>query len=218
MRQVIIYGGELYHHGILGQKWGQRNGPPYPLNPEDHSAREKKAGWRKSLNDEDNTAYKYNKPGESAWKGAARAIKAKYDGLSDNQKKAIKIGAAVVGTALATYATYKVVDFVNDKKAIKVGMAAYNQAVKDRKMLNQLVEDSKKLRTGDNAAYSQKITVGNQHYSWTNFANHPELIPEHLKDSKNGNVLKERAVFKGETPNEAFNREYNRIRYKKKRI
>ena len=23
---------ELYHHGIKGQKWGVRNGPPYPLN------------------------------------------------------------------------------------------------------------------------------------------------------------------------------------------
>lgn len=23
---------ELYHHGIKGQKWGERNGPPYPLN------------------------------------------------------------------------------------------------------------------------------------------------------------------------------------------
>lgn len=22
---------ELYHHGILGQRWGHRNGPPYPL-------------------------------------------------------------------------------------------------------------------------------------------------------------------------------------------
>lgn len=22
---------ELYHHGILGQKWGIQNGPPYPL-------------------------------------------------------------------------------------------------------------------------------------------------------------------------------------------
>ncbi len=21
----------LIHHGILGQKWGQKNGPPYPL-------------------------------------------------------------------------------------------------------------------------------------------------------------------------------------------
>jgi len=23
---------DLQHHGILGQKWGRRNGPPYPLD------------------------------------------------------------------------------------------------------------------------------------------------------------------------------------------
>lgn len=39
----------LAHHGIRGQKWGVRNGPPYPLGDSNHSASEKKAGWRKSL-------------------------------------------------------------------------------------------------------------------------------------------------------------------------
>lgn len=39
----------LAHHGIRGQKWGVRNGPPYPLGEKDHSASEKKAGWQKSL-------------------------------------------------------------------------------------------------------------------------------------------------------------------------
>lgn len=39
----------LQHHGILGMKWGHRNGPPYPLGASDHSASEKKAGWRQSL-------------------------------------------------------------------------------------------------------------------------------------------------------------------------
>ena len=37
---------ELTHHGIAGQKWGKRNGPPYPLDYDDHSAREKKGDYR----------------------------------------------------------------------------------------------------------------------------------------------------------------------------
>ena len=43
--------GIICHHGILGMRWGRRNGPPYPLDSGDHSASEKKSGWRKSLSD-----------------------------------------------------------------------------------------------------------------------------------------------------------------------
>lgn len=39
----------LAHHGILGMKWGKKNGPPYPLSDEKHSANEKKRGWKRSL-------------------------------------------------------------------------------------------------------------------------------------------------------------------------
>lgn len=39
----------LIHHGIKGMKWGVKNGPPYPIGEDGHSASEKRAGWRKSL-------------------------------------------------------------------------------------------------------------------------------------------------------------------------
>lgn len=48
---------ELYHHGILKQKWGVRNGPPYPLHGGDYSPAEKKAIYKQR----DNKNSIYNK-------------------------------------------------------------------------------------------------------------------------------------------------------------
>ena len=33
-----LYANELWHHGIKGQQWGERNGPPYPLDKSTHKA------------------------------------------------------------------------------------------------------------------------------------------------------------------------------------
>lgn len=49
----------LIHHGIAGQKWGQRNGPPYPLDYRNHSYIEK-IGKYQYQPDKDNL--KKNKP------------------------------------------------------------------------------------------------------------------------------------------------------------
>lgn len=53
MWRPTISSDELWHHGILGQKWGEQNGPPYPLGSGDHSAKEKKRGWKASLSAKD---------------------------------------------------------------------------------------------------------------------------------------------------------------------
>lgn len=68
----MYYSACLAHHGILGQKWGKRNGPPYPLNPEDHSKAERKAGWRKSLDN-------YKEYSKVKKKENASAIKRYYE-------------------------------------------------------------------------------------------------------------------------------------------
>lgn len=116
---------DLEHHGILGQKWGKRNGPPYPLDAGDHSAAEKKAGWRKSLDageihkqhHENVVAIKSSSVSKSEKQTALAAEEADYNKklrdlkLSEDRKaKAKKVIMAVGGVAVAAavgYAVYK---------------------------------------------------------------------------------------------------------------
>lgn len=107
----------LAHHGILGQRWGRRNGPPYPLDASDHSASEKKAGWRKSLD-------KGGKKEDNKKQRKRKDITTPKSGLTDKQKRALKMGAALAVTALAVYGGYK---------------------LKQSGKLDQLVEKGKKL-------------------------------------------------------------------------
>lgn len=64
----------LKHHGIKGQQWGHKSGPPYPLDAKAHSASEKKAGYQKSLEkDVTKTASKLNQNQKTAKKNAVLA-------------------------------------------------------------------------------------------------------------------------------------------------
>lgn len=79
------YSLELYHHGIRGQRWGRKNGPPYPLDAADHSAAEKKAGWRKSL----------ARAARGAASGAVAAVRGTAKGAVKTAKTAKKLLIAI---------------------------------------------------------------------------------------------------------------------------
>ena len=66
----------LVHFGILGQKHGQRNGPPYPLGSGDHSAKEKKAASAAGV-----------KVGSDSGKGSIDNVKKKKSTRSKSPKK-----------------------------------------------------------------------------------------------------------------------------------
>lgn len=79
---------ELYHYGVPGMKWGKRKAVP--------AASTTKTGQNRAQADRNSPEAK-----------AARIAKA---------KKVAKIGAAVAGTALAAYGTYKLAKYVQGKR------------------------------------------------------------------------------------------------------
>lgn len=114
------YSNELYHHGILGMKWGVRR-----YQNSDGSLTS--AGKRR-----------YNK--DSKEKDESEEIKKKR-GLTDKQKKVIKIGAIVCGAALATYGAYKIYQLYtgsNQKIDPETGFRLINKKLTEKQQLNAI--------------------------------------------------------------------------------
>ena len=82
---------ELYHFGILGMIHGKRNGPPYPLGREDHSAAEKKAKWWESLKESHKAAKKKKKQRQALEKARKKRAANKKD--TEERKRIVEKGS-----------------------------------------------------------------------------------------------------------------------------
>ena len=113
---TYYYSNELYHHGILGQKWGVRR-----FQNEDGSYKNGAEGrydpiavakrTAKKIKSVSSTIQKVTKNGQRK----VSSIKAK---LSDPKvKKAIKVGAAIAGTAIIAYGAYRLSNQAVQKKS-----------------------------------------------------------------------------------------------------
>lgn len=99
---------ELYHHGIKGQKWGVKHGPPYPLKQETSQRVQKQATTSKrktASNTEQQGTKRRVTPSKAVQKNSefvvGRIPKQEKRGLTDEQKKKLKTAGILLGSALA---------------------------------------------------------------------------------------------------------------------
>jgi len=173
---------ELYlaHHGILGQKHGVRNGPPYPLDASDHSASEKKAGWRKSISKEDKVKARSEKKKAKDDEKVSK-YKEKEQRLLDRQyDRAITSYKSIADKKLDKYAKELQKDSPNKKKCEKImksytkSMTAhyYQQGLKlaeKHKVNSATIEDVKKekIALGKAAAQAFFMSAGSAMLAYT---------------------------------------------------
>lgn len=111
-RTVLIYGGELYHHGVKGQKWGVRNyqnpdGSLTPLGREHYGIKERLAE-RKEIKAKQKEAKKDKAVTEmmKSEKITRKEAERRYE-IVQNYKRNLAIIAGVSAAAIVGYAAYK---------------------------------------------------------------------------------------------------------------
>lgn len=178
----------LEHHGVDGQKWGKRNGPPYPLNSEGKASlvKQRKAEKLNTENKLKYEQYKYAGRANTAYNvKVAGRVAAPIGGV---------IGAGIgstigpEGTVLGTIAGLAIADLGASATSgiINLGM----NAVRNSKYKKALIESQK--RTNENLIDDQKRI--NADKTAAQYKRNTEVVEKYTKSAsesiKNGDVKK----------------------------
>lgn len=116
----------LMHHGILGQKWGKKNGPPYPLDSSQKSASEKTMESKTEKHKKNAEKYAKNAIGVAGTAAVLGAV-----GLAAN-KGLIKIGNQYVKMFLTASKPSITVGITANLAMAGANYAMYKYGIKDK--------------------------------------------------------------------------------------
>ena len=169
---------ELYHHGIKGQKWGVRNGPPYPLGSDVSTG----SRLKKNLENDISQASKITsrKESEYFWEyfktDIYKELKAKQDKLfNESQKKKLNNLEDELNTIYdeiedIEYEAATFTEAMDSSKEYEFLIKRYNELEK------KYTELDKQIRTLQGDEYWKiQIEINNKH---------DEYIYEKLKNDK----------------------------------
>lgn len=135
---------ELYHHGIKGQSWGEKNGPPYPLDYEDHTAEQKKENPKSTIDGKADTKSTKNAKStkSTSTKTKTKSSTSKSANNSDKKelteeekaarKKKILIGAGVTAATVAAVAAVGIAWYKGQKVGATKMETFYNNKNRER--------------------------------------------------------------------------------------
>lgn len=135
----IIFSEPLQHHGIKGQKWGKRNGPPYPLDYDSHSAKQKKENPKGKLDN-----YKNNNSKKKKFSNKNIGMTVKEKNTKTKIVAAISLGATaataiLMSKSMDSYDKDYLIELGKEiaptlvlNAGITLGMVAINKATKSK--------------------------------------------------------------------------------------
>lgn len=134
----------LAHYGIMGQKWGVKNGPPYPLSYDAHSSVQKALNPKSALDNYSNEGSKRKKSkSKHAETQKTHSLIERWNSLDDKTKRRIKIAVAtavVTAAAVGLGAAYVHGRGQLVQKAIDAGQVMGVRKAKEVKFANKVTK------------------------------------------------------------------------------